>query len=93
MRSAMTPDRYRRVRALFHALLGLPESERRSVLSAQSDDPVVRDAVDALLDQDSSTEVLGPAQAGRLARCLLRPGSRLDVPRGLGDDAWHEESR
>jgi eukaryotic-like serine/threonine-protein kinase len=69
----MTPERWERVRELFHTARALPESERSALLvEACAGDHALRREVEALLDQPVSTgsfvEFLGgtpPAHLGR----------------------------
>jgi class 3 adenylate cyclase/tetratricopeptide (TPR) repeat protein len=92
----MNPERWRRIKELFHAALELAPAERAHLLDAEcADDAALRREVEALLDADSEGEdfMLTPAVelAARMSaseRGSLEEGARIGayvVARTLGE--------
>src|SRR5207248_10379114 len=81
----MTPDRWRRIEALYHEMLGRPEHERATALRAAcAGDAGLQADVQSLLDQPASAVGFLAAPALDVAARFVSPASVLATGRRLG---------
>ncbi len=75
MSMPLTPAQWQRLEELYHAALAVPAADRGGLLDrACADDPVLRQAIDELIDSDSDSDgfLEGPPDLPDLAQRLAR---------------------
>src|SRR4051794_1015173 len=81
----MMTERWRRVEALYHEMLALPEDERAAALvAACPDDAALQAEVQSLLDQPEPAGGFLAAPAVEIAAHLMSPASSLLAGRRIG---------